>query len=171
MMNEKKLTKAEEKKKEEIVKAMKKDFKGPKPALYAIATKKAIDIAELKFPSLKQTLVDLLTDQYDLFITDIQWVAPKPTTFRLILGNGELFYLIYTPRTWIAKIEGKKYYLLNISEGESATEALSRVLSYGMKQGEKSPEELAGEAPEVSPEEMPAPEETPKKGEEEAPAI
>ena len=125
----------------------------------------------LKFPSLKQTLIDLLTDQYDLFITDIQWVAPKPTTFRLILGNGELFYLIYTPRTWIAKIEGKKYYLLNISEGESATEALSRVLSYGMKQGEKSPEELAGEAPEVSPEEMPAPEETPKKGEEEAPAI
>ena len=26
---------------------MKKDFKGPKPALYAIATKKAIDIAEM----------------------------------------------------------------------------------------------------------------------------
>ena len=47
MMGEKKLTKAEEKKKEEIVKAMKKDFKGPKPALYAIATKKAIDIAEM----------------------------------------------------------------------------------------------------------------------------
>ena len=116
----------------------------------------------LKFPSLKQTIVDLLTNQYDLFITDIQWVAPKPTTFRIVLGNGELFYLIYTPRTWIAKIEGKKYYLLNLSEGESATEALSRILSYGMKQEEKTPEELAGEAPEVSPEEMPAPEETPK---------
>ena len=124
-----------------------------------------------KFPKLKDIIVDLLTDQYEIFVSDIQWVAPKPTTFRLVLGNGELFYLIYTPRTWIAKIEGKKYYLLNISEGESATEALSRVLSYGIKQGEKSPEELAGEAPEVSPEEMPAPEETPKKGEEETPAI
>ena len=125
----------------------------------------------LKFPSLKQTLVDLLTDQYDLFITDIQWVAPKPTTFRIMLGNGELFYLTYTPRTWIAKVEGKKYYLLNLSEGESATEAIARILSYGMKETEKTPEELAGEAPEVSPEEMPAPEETPAKGEEEAPAI
>ena len=121
----------------------------------------------LKFPSLKQTIIDLLTDQYDIFITDIQWVAPKPTTFRIMLGNGELFYLTYTPRTWIAKVEGKKYYLLNLSEGETATEAIARILSYGMKEAEKTPEELAGET-EVSPEEMPAPEETPKKGEEEA---
>jgi hypothetical protein len=84
-----------------------------------------------------------------------------------MLGNGELFYLTYTPRTWIAKVEGKKYYLLNLSEGETATEAIARILSYGMKEAEKTPEELAGET-EVSPEEMPAPEETPKKGEEEA---
>jgi hypothetical protein len=40
-----------------------------------------------------------------------------------------------------------------------------------MKETEKTPEELSGEAPEVSPEEMPAPEETPKKGEEETPAV
>jgi hypothetical protein len=40
-IEEKKLTPAEEKKKEEIVKAMKKHFKGPKGALYAIATAKA----------------------------------------------------------------------------------------------------------------------------------
>ena len=44
---EKGLTAAEEKKREEIVKAMKKDFKGPEGALYAIATDKAIDIAEM----------------------------------------------------------------------------------------------------------------------------
>jgi len=47
MMGEKRLTSAEKKKKEEIVKAMKKDFKGPEGALYAIATDKAIDIAEM----------------------------------------------------------------------------------------------------------------------------
>ena len=46
-MEEKKLTSAEKKKKEEIVKAMKKDFKGPKPAMYAIATDKAKDLAEI----------------------------------------------------------------------------------------------------------------------------
>jgi hypothetical protein len=46
-MEEKKLTPAEKKKKEEIVKAMKKDFKGSKPAMYAIATDKAKDLAEI----------------------------------------------------------------------------------------------------------------------------
>jgi hypothetical protein len=44
---EKKLTSAEKNKKEEIVKAMKKDFKGPKAAMYAIATDKAKDLAEI----------------------------------------------------------------------------------------------------------------------------
>jgi len=43
---EKELTAAEEKKREEIVKAMKKDFKGPAPAMYAIATDKAKKVAE-----------------------------------------------------------------------------------------------------------------------------
>ena len=45
-LGEKKLTSAEKKKKEEIVMAMKKDFKGPKPAMYAIATEKAKKVAE-----------------------------------------------------------------------------------------------------------------------------
>jgi len=87
-----------------------------------------------KFPSLKEVIVNLLTDQYELFITDIQWVAPKPSTFRIILGNGETFMLTYSPRSWIAQIEGKKYYLLNLSEEESATEAIARILSYGMQE-------------------------------------
>lgn len=43
---EKELTAAEEKKREEIVKAMKKDFKGPEGAMYAIATDKAKKLAE-----------------------------------------------------------------------------------------------------------------------------
>jgi hypothetical protein len=45
-IEEKKLTTAEKEKKEDIVKAMKKTFKGPKAAMYAIATKKAKDVAE-----------------------------------------------------------------------------------------------------------------------------
>jgi hypothetical protein len=45
-LGEKKLTSAEKNKKEEIVMAMKKDFKGPKPAMYAIATEKAKKVAE-----------------------------------------------------------------------------------------------------------------------------
>jgi len=98
-----------------------------------------------KFPTLKKVIVDLLTDQYEIFVTDIQWVAPKPTTFRVILGNGEPFMLTYTPRSWVAQVEGKKYYLLNLSEEEAATEAIARVLAYGAKE-EPAAEGGEGEA-------------------------
>jgi hypothetical protein len=116
-----------------------------------------------KFPTLKQVIVDLLTDQYEIFVSDIQWVAPKPTTFRVILGNGEPFMLTYTPRSWIAQVEGKKYYLLNLSEEESATEAIARVLAYGQATETPAEGEAAGEtAPAEEPAaEEPAPEETP----------
>ena len=112
-----------------------------------------------KFPTLKQVIVDLLTDQYEIFITDIQWVAPKPTTFRVVLGNGEPFMLTYSPRSWVAQIEGKKYYLLNLSEEESATEAIARVLAYGMTE-EKTEPGAEGETAETPTEEPAAEEDT-----------
>jgi hypothetical protein len=114
----------------------------------------------LKFPELKDIIINLLTDQYEIFITDIQWVAPKPTTFRIVLGNGEPFMLTYSPRSWIAQIEGKKYYLLNLNEEESATEAIARMLSYGVTEekpgGTETPEETPEETPAETPEETPA---------------
>lgn len=106
----------------------------------------------LKFPELKDIIIDLLTDQYEIFITDIQWVAPKPTTFRIVLGNGEPFMLTYSPRSWVAQIEGKKYYLLNLNEEESATEAIARVLAYGVTEEKPGGEETPSETP---PEETP----------------
>ncbi len=53
VMDEKKLTKAEVNKKEEIVKSMKGTFKGPKAAMYAIATDKAKKVAENVFNKLR----------------------------------------------------------------------------------------------------------------------
>jgi hypothetical protein len=67
--------------------------------------------------------------------------------------------LTYTPRSWVAQIEGKKYYLLNLSEEEAATEAIARVLAYGIKE-EPAAEGAEGEpATEETPTEEPAPEE------------
>jgi len=117
----------------------------------------------VKFPTLLDTIVKLLTDQYDLFLKDIEWVAPRPTTFRIILANDQVFYLIYTDRTWIGKVEGKKYYLLNISEEQNCVESIARILAYGVKaekQIELPPAE-APAAPETPAEETPPTEETP----------
>ena len=84
-----------------------------------------------KFPELKDIIVTLLTSDFDPFLAGIDWVAPRPTTFRINLRNDQEFYLIYSPRSWVAQIEGKKYYLLNLSEEERACEAIARILRYG----------------------------------------
>ncbi len=72
------------------------------------------EVINSKFPELKAVIVDLLTHEFDSFLASIDWVAPKPTTFRINLKNDQDFYLIYSRTSWIAQIEGKKYYLLNI---------------------------------------------------------
>jgi hypothetical protein len=111
------------------------------------------------FPPLKDVIETLLTPNYEPFITDVQWVSPKPLTFRVMLANDEMFYLIYSPKSWIAQIEGKKYYLLNIGEEEAACDSLSRMLYYGGKAVE-APED--GESIEMPEDEgIPGEDETP----------
>ena len=98
------------------------------------AEEAAVEYDELtKFPELKAVIVDLLTHEFDAFLSSIDWVAPKPTTFRINLKNDQDFYLIYSRTSWIAQVEGKKYYLLNLPEEERACEAIARILRYGVK--------------------------------------
>ena len=110
-------------------------------ALQVVGEKSKADQAALaydelvKFPELKDIIVDLLTDEFDLFVEGIDWIAPRPTTFRINLLNGQSFILIYTPRSWIAQVEGKKYYLLNLDEEEYAAQAIARILQYGPTAG------------------------------------
>ena len=61
-----------------------------------------------KFPALKEIIINLLTNEFDSFLESIDWVAPRPTTFRINLLNGENFLLMYTPKSWIATVLGKK---------------------------------------------------------------
>ena len=92
----------------------------------------AVQYDELtKFPELKEAILTLLTADFDNFLASIDWVAPRPTTFRINLRNDQNFYLIWMGRSWIAQIEGKKYYLLNLPEEERAVEAIARMLRYG----------------------------------------
>ncbi len=94
----------------------------------------AVEYDELtKFPELKRVIISLLTSDFDSFLASIDWVAPRPTTFRINLKNGQEFYLIYNGRSWIAQVEGKKYYLLNLPEEQRAAESIARILRYGEK--------------------------------------
>ena len=99
----------------------------------------AVEYDELtKFPQLKEIIISLLTADFDPFVGGIDWVAPRPTTFRINLRNDQEFYLIWMGRSWIAQVEGKKYYLLNLPEEERAVEAIARILRYGAPEGEEA---------------------------------
>ena len=108
-------------------------------ALEVVKDKKKADYAAVeydeltKFPELKDILVGLLTADFDPFLSSIDWVAPRPTTFRINLKNDQAFYLTYSRTSWVAQVEGKRYYLLNLPEEERATEAIARILRYGVK--------------------------------------
>ena len=93
-----------------------------------------------KYPSLKGTLQDLMTTSFDEYITGIYVMAPKPTTFKILLHNGQQFFLIYAKDSYIAKIQGKKYYLLNLGEEEYAIKAIADLLTMGMPPGAKGPD-------------------------------
>jgi hypothetical protein len=105
-----------------------------------------------KFPELKKVIVDLLTYEFDNFVASIDWVAPKPTTFRINLKNDFNFYLIFTKTSWIAQVEGKKYYLLNLPEEERAIEAIARILRYGAPGSADAEAEVEADASASAPE-------------------
>tara|TARA_B100000767_G_scaffold193738_1_gene180858 strand:+ start:51 stop:500 length:450 start_codon:yes stop_codon:yes gene_type:complete len=102
-----------------------------------------------KFPELKDIIVSLMTHEFDAFLEGIDWVAPRPSTFRINLLNGENFLLMYGTRSWIAQVEGKKYYLLNLDEEEYACQAIARILQHGPESGAEVEGSETDSAPEV----------------------
>ena len=99
-----------------------------------------------KFPPLKGVMEDLFDFQYEPFVQDIEWVAPRPTTFRIKLVNGADFFLIYQGEDegkglFIAQVAGKKYYLESLPEEQQASEAIARLLRYKFSDTGKEDEE------------------------------
>ena len=122
-----------------------------------------------KFPPLKKVMEDLFDFQYEPFVEDVEWVAPRPTTFRIKLVNGADFYLIYQGANgedkgvFVAQVAGKKYFLESLPEQQQASEAIARLLRYnyaamGKTEGLEG-EELAGGLGEEPAIEPPTPEE------------
>lgn len=127
-----------------------------------------------KYPSLDAAMTDLMTDKYRDYITGIYVIAPKPTTFRILLHNGQEFYLIYGPQAYIAKVSSKKYNLANLNEEQFAIKAIANLLELGMPPGSEGPDKQTDNkskdkeetSPEETPTEEPAPEEELKETEE-----
>jgi hypothetical protein len=102
-----------------------------------------MNIMLARFPQLRQTLEKLMTMQFRIFVDDIQWVAPKPTTFKIVLPNNQTFTLIWNTEDFLAKIAGMKYDMLVLQERERAIKAVSELLQYGPINANLSAEDLA----------------------------
>jgi hypothetical protein len=125
-----------------------------------------------KYPTLQKTLEMLMTPAYKDYITGIYITAPKPTTFKIVLHNGQFFTLTFLGKAYEATVAGKRFYLQTVGERERATNAVARLLQLGNPietEGAEGEEQVANNervsssgsagAPEEAPEEE-TPEET-----------
>ena len=78
-----------------------------------------------KFPTLKAAIIKLQTDDFKEFVDKIDWISPRPTSFRINLKNGQDYILKWTGKTFEAQIMGKKYLLSNIADYQQALDKLA----------------------------------------------
>lgn len=91
-----------------------------------------------RFPGLKDLMENLMSPSFARFITNVSVIAPKPTTFKVELTNGEDFNVRYDGRkNFTVKIAGKKYNIQNLGELERAQQAIADTLELSYAIDEK----------------------------------
>jgi hypothetical protein len=85
-----------------------------------------------KYHSLNEIMTELMTKDFREFVDAIFYIAPKPTTFKIQLHNGQSFFMTYMKENiYEAIISGKRYYLAGIGEKERCMMAIARLLRFG----------------------------------------
>jgi hypothetical protein len=93
-----------------------------------------------KYHGLNELMIELMTSDFKEYVDGIFIMAPKPTTFKIQLHNGQFFFLVYLGKAYEATIEGKKYYLMGLGEKERCMTAIARLLRFGTPLKTKGPE-------------------------------
>ena len=93
-----------------------------------------------KYISLNNIMTELMTDSYREYLDAVFIVSPKPTSFKIVLHNGQHFFLTYMGPVYEASVAGKNYYLSNIGEKERCMLAISKLLRGGNPLKTKGPE-------------------------------
>jgi hypothetical protein len=130
-----------------------------------VAVKKALKEAEeqqrlaekalylvYRFPGLKELMEDLMSPAFGRYVKHIEIIAPKPTTFKVDLINGQDFNITYVgKKKFITKIAGKKYNPSNLGELDRASDSITELLqlNYAVEEGKE--QSSTGEAAPVTP--------------------
>ena len=84
-----------------------------------------------KFPTLKKTLVHLMTPEFEEFVEKVGWMSPKPSTFKVEFKNGQDITLKWLGKGFEATVEGKRYFLTNVSEYQQCLDKIGHMLASG----------------------------------------
>lgn len=97
----------------------------------------ATDKILAKFPTLRQAIIKLQSEDFKEFVASIDWISPRPTSFRINLKNGQDYILKWTGKTFEAQIMGKRYYINKIDDYQQALDKLAVLYKEGpMKAGD-----------------------------------
>jgi len=111
-----------------------------------------------KFPKLQETLITLMSEDFTAFVENIEWVAPRPTTFKITLKNFNYYHLIWNGTEFTARVSGTQYNLANLGEEQRAIKAIQELLIIGPinpDKGSATPSQKLTAAAEEAPEETP----------------
>ena len=95
----------------------------------------ATDTILAKFPTLKAAIVKLQTEDFKEFVDSIDWISPRPTSFRINLKNGQEYIIKWMGKGFEAQILGKRYYLNRIDDYQQALDKLSILYREGPMSG------------------------------------
>ena len=97
-----------------------------------------------RFPTLKAAIIKLQTEDFKEFVDTIDWISPRPTSFRVNLKNGQDYILKWTGKTFEAQIMGKRYYINKIDDYQQALDKLAILYRESPMKG-AGEEEASGE--------------------------
>ena len=95
----------------------------------------ATDTILAKFPTLKAAIVKLQTEDFKEFVDSIDWISPRPTSFRINLTNGQEYIIKWMGKGFEAQILGKRYYLNKIDDYQQALDKLAILYREGPMSG------------------------------------
>jgi len=107
------------------------DMEAPKETVLEDATDEILG----KFPTLKKAIIKLQTDQFKEFVESIDWISPRPSSFRVNIKNGQSYILKWTGTGFEAQILGKRYYIDKIDDYQQALDKLARLYKEGPMSG------------------------------------
>ncbi len=129
-----------------------------------------------KYPQTKKALATFFGPEYPTFVRDIQYIAYKPTTFKVILSNNTNFFLEWAGQGFLVNTPGKKLDISKVDDYQRAQNYINDLLKTGPIQStadmeaeqEPTPEDDlfsppgggggGGMAPDMGGEEFPPPE-------------